>query len=131
MITFELIGSKIRKFRNEKRFSQQYIAEKLQEKGMNISRETFNKIENGNRTISALEVANIANILSITTESLINEIKEEKDLTTLFRKKYKLSTHAEEFLVDFEDFTRALIGQKEIAKRGYTRKGLEYSWKKS
>ena len=49
------IGLKIKAIREARGLSQIETVEKLTEKGINMSRETLSKIENGNRTVSAVE----------------------------------------------------------------------------
>ena len=65
------LGAKIRAAREEKAFSQSEVVEKLMEKGINMSRETLSKIENGNRSISAVELNALCNILGIDINSLL------------------------------------------------------------
>jgi len=84
MPSIKELGTKIRAAREEKAFSQSEVVEKLMDKGLNMSRETLSKIENGNRSISAIELNALCEILGININSLFNE---DDDLVTLFRKR--------------------------------------------
>jgi len=104
------LGAKIRAAREEKAFSQSEVVEKLMEKGINMSRETLSKIENGNRSISAVELNVLCNILSIDINSLFDE---EDDLVTLFRKRnFSESTINE--IGKLQDMIKVFIYQKKI-----------------
>lgn len=104
------LGAKIRAAREEKAFSQSEVVEKLMEKGINMSRETFSKIENGNRSISAVELNALCNILGIDINSLFNE---DDDLVTLFRKRnFSESTINE--IGKLQDMIKVFIYQKKI-----------------
>lgn len=81
------IGLKIKASREAKELSQIEVVEKLAEKDIDMSRETLSKIENGNRTISAVELNAICKILNIDLNDLFEEDKDD-DLVTLFRKKH-------------------------------------------
>ena len=104
------LGAKIRAAREEKAFSQSEVVEKLMEKGINMSRETLSKIENGNRSISAVELNALCNILGIDINSLFNE---DDDLVTLFRKRnFSESTINE--IGKLHDMIKVFIYQKKI-----------------
>ena len=80
------IGLKIKAIREARRLSQIEAVERLAEKGINMSRETLSKIENGNRTVSAVELNAICKVLNIDINILFED-DEDDDLVTLFRKK--------------------------------------------
>jgi transcriptional regulator with XRE-family HTH domain len=80
------LGLKIKSFREELNLSQSEVVEKITEQGINMSRETLSKIENGNRTVSAVELNALCKVLNIDINSLFEEY-EEDDLVTLFRKR--------------------------------------------
>lgn len=104
------LGAKIRAAREEKAFSQSEVVEKLMEKGINMSRETLSKIENGNRSISAVELNALCNILGIDINSLFNE---DDDLVALFRKRnFSESTINE--IGKLQDMIKVFIYQKKI-----------------
>jgi transcriptional regulator with XRE-family HTH domain len=129
MVTFESIGAKIKKLRIESDFTQSDMAELLNQKGLNISRETFNKIEKGNRSISVIEFNALAEILRVSTEELMNEIEEDEDLVTLFRKRRDISEEEEYFLDEFQSITKALISQEKIHSGTYKRSRRTPKWK--
>jgi transcriptional regulator with XRE-family HTH domain len=62
------------------------IISDLNKRYVNISRETLSKIENGNRTVSAMELNALCKVLNIDMNTLFKEY-EDDDLVTLFRKK--------------------------------------------
>jgi transcriptional regulator with XRE-family HTH domain len=104
------MGLKIRVAREEKAFSQNEVVEKLMVKGINMSRETLSKIENGNRSISAVELNALCNILGIDINSLFNE---DEDLVTLFRKRnFSESTINE--IEKLQEMIKVFIYQKKI-----------------
>lgn len=106
------IGLKIKAIREDSGFSQTDTVEKLAEKGINMSRETLSKIENGNRTISAFELDAICKVLNIDINSFFEE-KEDYDLVVLFRKKnFSEKTIAE--VEKLQDMIKAFIYQKKI-----------------
>jgi transcriptional regulator with XRE-family HTH domain len=104
------LGAKIKAIREKKAFSQSEVVEKLMEKNINMSRETLSKIENGNRSISAVELNALCNILGIDINSLFNE---DDDLVTLFRKRnFSESTINE--VEKLQDMIKVFIYQKKI-----------------
>lgn len=61
------IGQQIRKFRKAQGFSQEELAEKV-----NISTTHISHIENGNTKLSLQVLVDIANILEVRTDDLLN-----------------------------------------------------------
>lgn len=120
MLTTKLVGERIRDAREKKEISQKLFCSMLKECGVEISRETLSKIENGSRMISAIELKKIANVLCMNPESLLEE-EEEQDLIVLFRKYGKLdgicgediSVCIEE-LEEVQYFIKGFIRQKMI-----------------
>jgi len=104
------LGAKIKAAREEKAFSQSEVVEKLMENGINMSRETLSKIENGNRSISAVELNVLCNILSIDINSLFDE---EDDLVTLFRKRNFSESTIDE-IEKLQDMIKIFVYQKKI-----------------
>ncbi len=104
------LGAKIRAAREEKAFSQSEVVEKLMGNGINMSRETLSKIENGNRNISAVELNTLCNILGIDINSLFNE---DDDLVTLFRKRNFSESTIDE-IGKLQDMIKIFIYQKKI-----------------
>lgn len=128
MITFEIIGERIKLKRESLKLSQKDLAALLAEVGLNLSRETISKIENGSRATNALEMKAIGKRLAITTEELMQE-DEENDLVNLFRSRGDvLSEHAVCELEDIQDFIKGLIAQKKIDKSEIKIKRYEPNW---
>ena len=112
MITFEIIGERIKTKRTSLKLSQNEMAALLCEKGLTLSRETISKIENGSRATNALEIKAIGQILGVSAEELTAE-NEEKNLVSLFRSRGDiLSQSAVDELEDIQDFIKGLIAQK-------------------
>lgn len=106
------IGLKIKAIREARGLSQIEVVERLAEKGINMSRETLSKIENGNRTVSAMELNAICKVLNIDINILFEE-DEDDDLVTLFRKK-NFSEKTIEEVEKFQDMIKMFIYQKKI-----------------
>jgi transcriptional regulator with XRE-family HTH domain len=106
------IGLKIKAIREKSGLSQIETVEKLAENGIIISRETLSKIENGNRTISAVELNAICKVLNIDINLLFKE-DEDDDLVTLFRKN-NFSVKTVEEVEKLQDMIKMFIYQKKI-----------------
>ena len=106
------IGLKIKAIREARGLSQIEAVERLAEKGINMSRETLSKIENGNRTVSAVELNAICKVLNIDINILFEE-DEDDDLVTLFRKK-NFSEKTIEEVEKLQDIIKMFIYQKKI-----------------
>jgi transcriptional regulator with XRE-family HTH domain len=106
------IGLKIKAIREARGLSQIEAVERLVEKGINMSRETLSKIENGNRTVSAVELNAICKVLNIDINILFED-EEDDDLVTLFRKK-NFSEKTVEEVEKLQDMIKMFIYQKKI-----------------
>ena len=106
------IGLKIKTIREARGLSQIEAVERLVEKGINMSRETLSKIENGNRTVSAVELNAICKVLNIDINILFED-EEDDDLVTLFRKK-NFSGKTIEEVEKLQDMIKMFIYQKKI-----------------
>jgi transcriptional regulator with XRE-family HTH domain len=60
-----MIGPQLRRIRNERGLSQPKLAELLQRKGWDISRDTVAKIEDQRRWVSDFETAFLAEVLQV------------------------------------------------------------------
>ena len=65
-----MIGPHIRRIRNERGLSQPKLAELLQRKGWDISRDTLAKIEDQRRWVSDFETAFLAEALTVSLPDL-------------------------------------------------------------
>ena len=104
MITKELIGERIKQYREAKEITQQRMVDELKDKGFVISRETLSKIENGNRSVSAVELSKICDVLGVKIEDILDD--KDDDLVTLFRKKKNVT---EETLYEIEEVQNIII----------------------
>ncbi|SCL88690.1 helix-turn-helix domain-containing protein [Sporanaerobacter sp. PP17-6a] len=121
------IGLKIKASREAKELSQIEVVEKLAEKDIDMSRETLSKIENGNRTISAVELNAICKILNIDLNDLFEEDKDD-DLVTLFRKKHFSEKTIEE-VEKLQDMIKMFIYQKKIYNGEFKPQERKPLWK--
>ncbi len=67
MSRLEKLGKNIRKHREFKKFSQEFLAEKV-----NLSREYITRIENGQKFISLRKLFQLADVLEVKLSDLIN-----------------------------------------------------------
>jgi transcriptional regulator with XRE-family HTH domain len=65
-----VIGPQLRRIRTGKELSQPKLAEVLQRKGWDISRDTIAKIEGQTRWVADFEVVFIAEVLGVTLDEL-------------------------------------------------------------
>ncbi|WP_129723515.1 helix-turn-helix domain-containing protein [Xylanivirga thermophila] len=104
------IGLKIKAIREARGLSQIEVVERLVERDVNMSRETLSKIENGNRTVSAVELNALCKVLNIDINILFEE---DDDLVTLFRKK-NFSEKTIKEVEKLQDMVKVFIYQKKI-----------------
>ena len=106
------IGLKIKAIREARGLSQIEVVERLVERDVNMSRETLSKIENGNRTVSAVELNALCKVLNIDINILFED-EEDDDLVTLFRKK-NFSEKTVKEVEKLQDIIKMFIYQKKI-----------------
>ena len=123
------IGLNIKTLREEKGFNQNQLVDRLVEKNIRMSRETLSKIENDNRTVSAIELAAICDILGVGYDDFFKEINKDEDLTTLFRKKGNFSDDTIEEIEILQDMIKIFINHERIFKDKYNPKKREPLWK--
>ena len=70
-----ICGAKVSKLRTAMvpKCSQRALADKLQLAGMDISKNTVQAIESGNRFVTDIELRIIAQVLGVTTDELLSE----------------------------------------------------------
>ena len=116
MLTTGVVGERIKNAREEQKISQKVLCDMLQEIGIEISRETLSKIENGSRIVSAIEIKKIADVLGLDPQKFLEE-EEEQDLVMLFRRSGKFDESDEECLEELDKiqyFLKNFIRQKAI-----------------
>lgn len=86
------IGKKIKTIREEKGLSQSAVVEKLIEQDINMSRETLSKIENNSRSISAVELKAISDVLDVDISDFFHE-EDSDDLVTFLERETFLINH--------------------------------------
>lgn len=105
------IGLKIKAIREARGLSQVEVVERLAKQDVNMSRETLSKIENGNRTVSAVELNALCKVLNIDINILFED--DDDDLVTLFRKK-NFSEKTIKEVEKLQDMVKVFIYQKKI-----------------
>lgn len=116
MLTAGVVGERIKNAREEKKISQKLLCDMLQEVGIEISRETLSKIENGSRIVSAIEIKKIADVLGFDPQKFLEE-EEEQNLVMLFRRSGRFDESDEECLEQLDEiqfFLKSFIRQKAI-----------------
>ena len=129
MILDNSIGFNIKTFREGKGLNQNQLVDELFKKNIRMSRETLSKIENDNRTISAIELAAICDILGISYDEFFKGIDNDEDLTTLFRKKGNFSDAAIEEIEILQEMIKIFINHEKIFKNEYNTKKREPLWR--
>ncbi len=71
--SFNLTGKNIKKFRKEKKITQEDLCARMQVMGFKISRSDISKLETGKRFISDFEVLGFANALKVSILDLYKE----------------------------------------------------------
>ncbi len=110
------IGKKIKAIRQEKGLSQLAVVEKLIEQDINMSRETLSKIENNNRSISALELKALCNVLNVDIGDFFDE-EESDDLVTFFRER-NFSKNILKEISKLQEMVKIFINHEKIYKEG-------------
>lgn len=110
------IGKKLRKIREEAGISQADTVAELKQEGIHMSRETLSKVENYNRSISALELNALLNVYNSDIGEFFHK-EETEDLVTFFRKK-NFSENSLEEVAEIQDMVRLFARQEKIYKSG-------------
>ena len=71
--TKNIIGSKIKQLRKEKKLTQKHMAELLQLEGHEFSDLTILRIEQGTRFVPDYEIVILADFFGITTDTLLRQ----------------------------------------------------------
>ncbi|HHY06205.1 MAG TPA: helix-turn-helix transcriptional regulator [Clostridia bacterium] len=116
MLLENSIGSKIKIIREKQGLSQSEVVTKLKEKNINLSRETLSKIENNNRTISAIELKALCSVLDADINEIFSENETKDDLVTLFRKKGCFNEQTLEEIEYLQEMVKVFINQERICK---------------
>ena len=65
-----MVGANIRKFRVEKKMSQQTLSDKLEMLAIYVCRGSISRIEDKQRTVTDIELYGIAKVLGVSIEEL-------------------------------------------------------------
>lgn len=68
-----LIGENVRKFRAERKMSQQALSNKLELLGVYVCRGSVSRIEDYSRTVTDIELFAIAKVLDVTVDKLFDK----------------------------------------------------------
>ena len=86
MKALNVVGSEVRKLRNQRGWTQEVFAQKLQLAGWDVSRTSLAKLEDGLRWVSDCELLFLAKVLSVRLDDLFPSGLELKKLGPQFRK---------------------------------------------
>ena len=65
-----LVGDNVKKYRKERKMSQQALSNKLELKGVYVCRGSVSRIEDRSRTVTDIELYAIAGVLGVTVNDL-------------------------------------------------------------
>lgn len=120
------VGKKLCLIRESRGLTQNQVVEQLALQGISLSRETLSKIENGNRSISAVELNTLCKIFDVEIKSLFDQ-SEPDDLVTLFRRKKVSETAIEEIEV-LQEMIKLFISQKDILNSSKSKPTVKPMW---
>ena len=80
------VWEKIRDLRQAQHLSQEYVAKYLE-----MSRATYTQMENGNRKVTAADLAKLSNLFSVSADSILKEDDIEMPATMFARSFERLS----------------------------------------
>ncbi len=69
-----VVGEKVKKFREERKLSQKAFSEKLETQAIYICRGSISRIESHERTVTDFELRAMAQILKVPIEELFEEV---------------------------------------------------------
>ena len=69
-----IVGEKVKKFREERKLSQKDLSEKLETQAIYIFRGSISRIESHERTVTDFELKAMAQILKVPIEELFEEV---------------------------------------------------------
>ncbi len=69
-----IVGKKVKKFREERKLSQKDLSEKLETYAIYICRGSISRIESHERTVTDFELRAMAQILRVSIEELFEEV---------------------------------------------------------
>ena len=69
-----IVGEKVKKFREERKLSQKDLSERLETQAIYICRGSMSRIETHERTVTDFELRAMARILSVSIEELFEEV---------------------------------------------------------
>ena len=68
-----MVGDKVRKLRTEQKMSQQMLSDRLETLAIYICRGSISRIEDKQRTVTAIELYGLAKVLGVSIEELFEE----------------------------------------------------------
>ena len=68
-----MVGSKVRKLRMERKMSQQTLSDRLETLAIYICRGSVSRIEDKSRTVTDIELYGLAKVLGVSIEDLFQE----------------------------------------------------------
>lgn len=68
-----MVGDKVRKLRKERKMSQQTLSDRLETYAVYICRGSISRLEDGQRTVTDIELYGLAQVLGVSIEELFRE----------------------------------------------------------
>ena len=68
-----IIGARVKKYRNQKKMSQQALSDKLELMGVYVCRGSISRIEDMSRTVTDIELYALATVLGVSVEELFDK----------------------------------------------------------
>ena len=100
---YKAIGQRIRKFRKAKDFSQEKVAEKV-----GISTTHMSHIETGNTKLSLPVIVDIAEVLGVRVDDLLNDVRTDEKSVTVQAIEIMLSKCDDHEIYGIAEVVRAL-----------------------
>ena len=72
-----MIGRNVRKYRKQKKMSQQLLSDKLETMAVYICRGSISRIEDLSRTVTDIELYGLSKVLNVSVEDLYGDVEEK------------------------------------------------------
>ena len=72
-----IVGNNVRKYRIEKKLSQQRLSDRLETLGIYICRGSVSRIEDKSRTVTDIEIYGLSQVLGVSIENLFEPFELE------------------------------------------------------
>lgn len=69
-----LVGSQVRYYRKQKKYTQKQLSEKLETMAIYVCRGSISRIEDGSRTVTDIELYGLAAVLGVPIDALFEKL---------------------------------------------------------